>query len=139
MSPETLGIAAIILAALSLVLFAVAAREWPWQRVESDPERAERAGWRGNLLLFVVSLASVGGLLVAAGVAGWNRDRALWVGIGTGFGLLTILRPWWFWGNYKARWLRELIGDGATMVIYLALAALMIWVGLHTDWPFGRR
>jgi hypothetical protein len=132
-------VAAIVLAILSLALFALAAGEWLVPRVEDDSGRVQRAGWRGNLLLFGVSLASVGALLLAVGVAGWNRDRALWVGVGTGFGWLTILRPWWFWENYKARWLRELIGDGATMVIYLALAGVMIWVGLHTDWPFGRR
>ena len=129
----------IVLAGLSIALFAVAARQWLAPRVEGEPERAEGAGWRGNVLLFVISIASVGGLLLAAGAAGWNRDRALWVGVGTFLGMMTIIRPWWFWENYKARWLRKVIGDGATMVIYLAIAGIMIWVGLSTDWPFGGR
>jgi hypothetical protein len=52
---------------------------------------------------------------------------------------MTISRPWWFWENYKARWLRDAIGDGPTAVLYLALSAVMVWVGLYTDWTFGRR
>jgi hypothetical protein len=52
---------------------------------------------------------------------------------------MTLTRPWWFWENWKARWLRGLIGDGATAVVYLALAAAMVLVGLSTDWHFGRR
>jgi hypothetical protein len=49
-----------------------------------------------------------------------------------------LTRPWWFWENWKARWLRGLIGDEATTVVYLALAAAMVWVGLCTGWTFGR-
>jgi hypothetical protein len=52
---------------------------------------------------------------------------------------MTLLRPWWFWENYRARWLRNLIGDEATMLVYLGIAAIMVWVGLNTDWTFGRR
>lgn len=52
---------------------------------------------------------------------------------------MTLTRPWWFWENWKARWLRDLIGDGGTALVYLTLAAVMVWVGLFTDWTFGRR
>ena len=78
-------------------------------------------------------------VLLAAELAGWNRDRALWISVGTFLGLMTLLRPWWFWENYRARWLRNLIGDEATLVVYLGIAAIMLWVGLNTDWTFGRR
>jgi hypothetical protein len=30
-------------------------------------------------------------------------------------------------------------GDEATAVVYLPLAGVMAWVGLFTDWSFGRR
>jgi hypothetical protein len=70
---------------------------------------------------------------------GWSVDRALWVGLGSMVGVLTLARPWWYWDNYRARWLRELIGDEATAAFYLLVAALMVWVGLFTDWTFGRR
>ena len=50
-----------------------------------------------------------------------------------------ISRPWWFWENYKARWLRDAIGDGPTAFIYLLLSAILVWVGLFTSWTFGHR
>lgn len=98
-----------------------------------------RNRWWGNVVGFVVSLALVGIVLSIARLAGWNRDRAMWVGFGGFLGLMTVLRPSWFWENYRARWLRNVIGDGATTVMYLALAAIMMWIGLNTDWGFGRR
>jgi hypothetical protein len=70
---------------------------------------------------------------------GWSRDRALWVGFGAFLAIMTAIQPWWFWEHYKARWLRELIGDEATAMVYLLLAGVMLWVGLFTDWSFGRR
>jgi hypothetical protein len=98
-----------------------------------------RNRWWGNVVLFLVSVGLVGSVLAVAGIAGWNRDRAMWEGVGGFLGLLTILRPWWFWENYRARWLRNAIGDGATAAVYLAVAAIMMWIGLNTDWGFGRR
>jgi hypothetical protein len=50
---------------------------------------------------------------------------------------MTLARPWWFWENYRARWLRGLIGDEPTAGLYLVIAAAMIWVGLFTEWTFG--
>lgn len=70
---------------------------------------------------------------------GWPRDRALWLGLGTALGMLTLTRPLWFWEDYRARWLRGLIGDAGTALVYLTLAALMVWIGLETNWSFGRR
>lgn len=78
-------------------------------------------------------------LLVGAAEFGWPRDRTLWVGFGLFLAGMTVVRPWWFWENYKARWLRGLIGDAPTAGFYLAVAAVMLWVGLFTDWTFGRR
>jgi hypothetical protein len=98
-----------------------------------------RHRWYGNVVIFHVSVGLVGSVLAVARIAGWNRDRAMWVGAGGFLGLLTILRPWWFWENMKARWLRNLIGDTATAAVYLAFAAIMAWIGLNTDWGFGRR
>jgi hypothetical protein len=99
----------------------------------------ERSGCAGGLLLALIMLLGLGGLWVAAAAAGWPRDRVLWIGIGSMLAVLTLARPWWFWDNYKARWLRDAVGDEATAAFYLAVAAAMIWVGCFTDWPFGRR
>jgi hypothetical protein len=41
-------------------------------------------------------------------------------------------------GALRARWLRELIGDEPTALLYLVVAGVMVWVGLFTDWTFGR-
>jgi hypothetical protein len=98
-----------------------------------------RDRWWGNVALLLVSVGLVGSVLAVARIAGWNRDRAMWVGFGGFLGLMTILRPWWFWENRRARWLRNAIGDEATAVVYFAVAALMVWIGLNTDWQFGRR
>ena len=139
MSPGHLKVAAIALTLLSLTLLTVAVRGWTSRRGQPPIASATRAqgGWSGGLILFAVALVSVGALLAAAAVAGWPRDRTLWIGIGGCFALMTVSRPWWFWENWKARALRNLIGDGATTVLYLALAGAMIWAGLATDWQFG--
>jgi hypothetical protein len=97
------------------------------------------AGWRGGVILFAVSLLTLGALWALAAGFGWNRDRVLWVGLGALLSLMTISRPWWFWENYKARWLRNAIGDGPTAFLYLLLSAILVWVGLYTNWTFGRR
>jgi hypothetical protein len=99
----------------------------------------ERNRWWGNFVGFLVSVALVGSVLSVAKIEGWNRDRAMWVGFGGFLALMTVLRPPWFWDSYRARWLRNLIGDGATAVAYLLVAAIMVWIGLNTDWGFGRR
>ena len=99
----------------------------------------ERSGWRGALILLAVTGALLASLwLLAAGMA-WSRDRVLWIGLGTFLALMTLTRPWWFWENWRARAVRGAIGDEVTAVLYLVVAAGMIWVGLYTDWLFGRR
>ena len=100
---------------------------------------ATRSGLRGGIILLLVSAVSVGTLWIVAGELGWPRDRTLWVGVGLFLAAMTLTRPWWFWENYKARWLRGLIGDEPTAGIYLAVAAAMVWVGLFTEWTFGRQ
>jgi hypothetical protein len=137
--PEHLRTAAIVFAMVSVVLLALAVRQWSAPASEAGSDDRPPKRWQGNLLLFLLSIGLVVSVMVAAELVGWNRDRALWISVGSFLGLMTLLRPWWFWENYRARWLRNLIGDEATMVVYLGLAAIMVWVGLNTDWTFGRR
>jgi hypothetical protein len=105
----------------------------------AEEKRLERNRWRGNLVGALVSIGFVGSVLAVARIEGWNRDRAMWVGFGGFLAVMTILRPFWFWKNYRARWLRNLIGDEATAAVYLVFAAMMVWIGLNTNWGFGRR
>ena len=139
MTPGHLKAAAIAFALLSLTLLAVAAGEWSSDRAEPEAAPEARSGWRGNLTLFAISLAILVGFLGLSRELGWNRDRVLWVGLGNFLALMTLTRPWWFWENYRAQWLRNSIGDGATALLYLAIAGVMVWVGLYTSWTFGRR
>jgi hypothetical protein len=139
MSPPELKTMAIACALLSLALLVAVATRWSARSAEDGGEAAGRSSWRGGLTLFAVSLLLLVVLLVVAGKAGWPRDRALWIGVGTLLGLLTLIRPWSFWESWKARWLRGLIGDAGTALVYLALAAAMVWIGMNTDWTFGKR
>ncbi|HEX3274908.1 MAG TPA: hypothetical protein VHR43_08645 [Gemmatimonadales bacterium] len=121
-------------------MFAVlAGNEWSDSAPPTDRGGSDRSGFAGALILLLVAGLSVGLLYGFSSTFGWPRDRTLWVGLGGALGLLTLLRPWWFWDNYRARWLRNLIGDEPTAGLYLAVAAAMIWVGLFTQWTFGRR
>lgn len=137
MAPEHLKVTALALALVSLTLFALAATDLMGGEARPAEERP-RAGWRGGLVLLVVSFIVCGLLWSVSRVEGWSRDRVFWVGCGTFLGMLTLLRPWWFWENYKARWLRKAIGDEPTAIVYLVVSAICIWVGLNTDWTFGR-
>ncbi len=86
--------------------------------------------WSDELML--------GTLLVTAAEGGWPRDRVLWVGLGAFLALIAFGSTLVVLGSWKARWLRNLIGDEATAMVYLALAGIMVWVGLFTNWTFGR-
>jgi hypothetical protein len=138
MTPGHLKAAAIAFGLLSLTLLTVAAGQWSSDRAAPETAPEPRSAWRGNLILFAVSLAILGGLLGLSYEVGWNRDRVLWIGLGNFLALMTLIRPWWFWENWKARWLRNSIGDAPTALFYLAISGVMVWVGLYTDWTFGR-
>lgn len=133
--PRSLAIA---FALLSLLFAALAMSEWSESSDEPAGSEPARSGLRGGLILLLVSVLSVAILWLGAMELGWPRDRTLWVGVGAFLAVMTLSRPWWFWENQRARWLRDLIGDEPTAGVYLAIAAAMIWVGLFTEWTFGR-
>jgi hypothetical protein len=116
----------------------LAANEWSESSDDPDRPQPSRSGFVGGMILFLVCALSVAILWLGAMELGWPRHRTLWVGVGAFLAVMTLVRPWWFWENYRARWLRNLIGDEPTAGLYLAIAAVMIWVGLFTEWTFGR-
>ena len=124
-------------AILSLVCAALAIDEWSEDSDPAERPGSDRSAIRGGAILAAVCLLAFGSLWAAAAEFGWPLERALWVGLGLFLAVMTLIRPWWFWESWKARWLRRLIGDEPTAGIYLALAALMVWVGLFTEWTFG--
>ena len=127
------------MAILSLLFAALALDDGNALSDSDDDAATDRGGLRGGLILVLVSLLSVGTLWIVAAEAGWPRDRTLWVGVGLLLAAMTLARPWWFWESWKARWLRGLIGDEPTAGFYLVVAAAMVWVGLFTEWTFGRQ
>jgi hypothetical protein len=116
---------------------ALAVNEWSDASDDDGPPRPGQGGAVGGLILLLITGLSFAILWIGATELGWPRDRTLWVGLGTFLALMTLARPWWFWENYRARWLRGLIGDEPTAGLYLVIAAAMIWVGLFTEWTFG--
>ncbi len=138
MSPGHLKATALALTLTSLTLFAVAAGDY-FSGGAGPAGGRPRSGWRGGVVLMAVTIAVGGTLWLVSWSAGWSLDRVFWVGCGVFIGVLTVLRPWWFWEHYKARWLRRMIGDAPTAALYLVVAAVCIWVGLNTEWTFGRR
>lgn len=139
MAPEHLKATAMGLALVSLTLLAVATSDLSSRGSAPAAESRRRGGWRGTIRLFGVSMAVAGTLWLLAHEGGWSQDRVFWVGCGAFIGVLTLMRPWWFWENYRARWLRSTIGDKPTALLYLAVSAVCLWVGFFTDWTFGRR
>ncbi len=117
MAPEHVKLAAIAFTVVSVISLGLAVREWGRSAAGSPPELSERSARRGGLILLVVSLLLVIMLWGLAQPFGWGRDRTLWVGFGIFLVVMTLTRPWWFWEHYKARWLRELIGDESTALI----------------------
>jgi hypothetical protein len=119
----------------------VSASSWLPASLARDPSGLASCGpfpSAGHLILFGVSLLSVAFLPGVAAAGFWEENRTLWVGLGLFLVLLTVTRPWWFWENYKARLLRDLVGAEATTLFYLLVSAAMVWVGLFTNWKFGR-
>jgi hypothetical protein len=62
--------------------------------------------------------------------AGVPVERTVLVGFALGLAWVTARKPWWFWDHWKAHFLRRLIGDTATTVAYLAIAILLLYLGL---------
>src|SRR6185437_7716898 len=80
----------------------------------------------GFLVFFAVAKA-------AQAYAAIPVERTFLVAMGTVLAWCTIQKPWWFWGHWKAHFLRSLIGDGATTVVYLLLAGCFFYLGLFGD------
>jgi hypothetical protein len=115
MAAEQVKLAAIPFALLTIICLAWAASDWGTAQSAGEPP--ERTPWHGRLILLLVSLSL---LVVLWGLAlplGWSRDRALWVGLGGFLAVMTLTRPWCFWEDYRARWLRRLIGDEPTAAL----------------------
>jgi hypothetical protein len=76
-------------------------------------------------------------VLVAFGLGQWayarygiKHDNVFSILLGLAVGWCTWRRPWWFWHHPKAALLRGWVGDGATTIIYGAIALWLVAIGL---------
>jgi hypothetical protein len=63
--------------------------------------------------------------------AGLDFAAGYWAGTGILFLILTLRRPWWFWDHPKARFVRDIIGDRGTTVLYVGIALTLLGVSAY--------
>ena len=78
-------------------------------------------------------IALITATLLIAYIFSLQSDRVFFV-VGGGFTLVgTWWRPWWFWEHPKAHFIRGLIGEAGTTLVYTAVGLGMIYIGLFTS------
>ena len=86
----------------------------------------------GVFLGAAILLALVLGSVWAGRRFGVYYQRPLFAGAAVIIIALTLTRPWWYWGHWRARQVRAVLGDRGTILFYLALAAVALgfaWAG----------
>lgn len=68
---------------------------------------------------------------------GIYHERLVYGCLAGALALATLLRPWWFWEHRKARFVRDIIGDQGTIVLYLLIAGGFGWWGILGPWGPG--
>ena len=68
-------------------------------------------------------------------LTGFSEDRTFLIGFGAFVGPCTWFKPWWYWEHPKARFLRDIIGDRATTVVYYAVSLALIAYGVVNSHP----
>lgn len=82
-------------------------------------------------------VAIVGSLIVGEQLElrfGIYHERLGYVALAVGVATATLVRPRWFWDHAKARYVRDLIGDHATIVLYLLIAGGLGWLAVGRSW-----
>jgi hypothetical protein len=109
---------------------------------ESTPRTVSASGLLGVLRVIGVIIGACAVLIGAAiGAEAWlhlDFDAVVWSEVGVVFLTLTLVRPWWFWSHPKAQLVRGIIGDRATSVLYLAVSAWIIVVGVRRQVTISR-
>jgi len=57
-------------------------------------------------------------------------ERTLLAGFALALTWATARKPWWFWDHWKAHLVRRVIGDTATTLVYLTIAALALYLAI---------
>jgi hypothetical protein len=90
---------------------------------------SSREVWALALAYVVGPIAMVSLSVLLARVLHLDEDVVFFCFLGLVFGSLTLLRPWWFWDHPKAGFLRGIIGDRATIVVYSLFAIAFVALG----------
>jgi hypothetical protein len=99
---------------------------------DNSSELRSRDVWTS--LAFVAGpIALVIASILVAHALRLDEDVVLGFGMSAVLGTLTIMRPWWFWQDRRARWARKLIGDRATIGFYLLVAAVVAVVSARRE------
>ena len=103
-------------------------------RVQNPPPDME---WpyrpRHLATFFLVTGGLVALALAIARVFLLSLSRPLFTLLGLEIACCVWFRPYWFWNDPQMHDLRGLIGDRLTLATYLALAVVLIWLGLFTN------
>ncbi|HTK55651.1 MAG TPA: hypothetical protein VL295_02425, partial [Gemmatimonadales bacterium] len=89
-------------------------------------------GWVAVAVL-VIGLLSEGGDLMERHW-GIYHERIFYAALAIAIITATLIRPWWFWEHAKARFVRDIIGDHSTIVLYLLIAGGFGWWAVFRPW-----
>ena len=73
-------------------------------------ELRSRDVWTIALAFAAGPIALVATSILVAHALRLDEDVVLGFSMSAALGALTIVRPWWFWQDRRARWARELMG-----------------------------
>jgi len=95
----------------------------------------------GSLIFRIVLLFGLGmsGVIVLGHIleatTGFAEGRTFLMSFGIFIAICTWRKPWWFWNHAKAKFLRDLIGDAATTLVYYGVSVASIGYGIWGSNP----
>jgi hypothetical protein len=114
----------------------VVALSWIWLEDGDGPLPLRALLWSALAASGIVALVELGYYLERS--QGIYHGRFPLAVLGVGIAALTIVRPWWFWSHPKAMFLRGLIGDHSTALLYLLIAGVTVGSATVLPWPPGK-
>lgn len=87
---------------------------------------------------FVVGAAAIYGAFQLQEWSGFPMSRSVVAMLGAGIVAVTLARPFWFWEQPKARFMRDLVGDRVTFVVYIATGVIIFGLALFGVGDWGR-
>ncbi len=60
-----------------------------------------------------------------------NVGAIYFIIVGTAIGILTLIKPNFFWNHHKAQFVRRYLGDKGTTFLYLIASIAMLSTGIY--------